>query len=45
MNMPWPLLEKIFNTLEQAKVCSILDLKFGYPQMPLKEGDKIKETF
>jgi hypothetical protein len=43
--MPWPLLEKVFNTLGQAEVFSILDLKFGYRQMPLREGDKVKATF
>jgi hypothetical protein len=43
--MPWPLLENIFNTLGQAKDFSILDLRFGYCQMPLRKGGKVKATF
>jgi hypothetical protein len=40
-----PLPEEIFDTLKQAKVFSILDLRYGYYQLPLKEGDKINITF
>ncbi len=40
-----PLLEDIFDALGQAKVFSILDLRSGYHQLPLKEGDKVKITF
>ncbi len=37
-----PLLEEIFDVLGQTKVFSTLDLIFGYQQLPLKEGDKVK---
>jgi len=40
-----PLLEEIFDAFGQAKTFSALDLKFGYDQLPLKEGDKVKITF
>jgi len=40
-----PLLEKIFDALGQAKVFSTLDLRCGYHQLSLKEGDKVKRTF
>jgi hypothetical protein len=40
-----PLLDEIFDALGQAKGFSILDLKFGYHQLPSKEGDKVKMTF
>jgi len=31
--------------LGQAKVLNTLDLHFGYYQLPLKEGDKVKMVF
>ncbi len=31
--------------LGQTKVFSTLDLRFGYHQLPLREGDKVKITF
>jgi hypothetical protein len=34
-----PLLEEIFNALGQAKNLNTLDLRYGYHQLPLKEGD------
>jgi hypothetical protein len=40
-----PLLKEIFDALGQAKVFSTLDLRSGYHQLPLKEGDKVKITF
>ncbi len=40
-----PLLQESFNALGQAKVFNTLDLRFGYHQLPLKEGDKVKITF
>jgi hypothetical protein len=40
-----PLLEENLNALGQAKVFNTLDLKFGYHQLPLKEGDKVKTSF
>jgi len=40
-----PLLEEIFDILRQAKVFNILYLRYGYYQLPLKEGDKINITF
>jgi hypothetical protein len=40
-----PLLEEIFYALNQAKVFSTLDLKFGYHHLSLREGDKVKTTF
>jgi hypothetical protein len=40
-----PLLEEIFDALGQAKVSNTLDLRFGYQQLPLREGDKVKMTF
>jgi hypothetical protein len=40
-----PLLEEIFDALSQAKVFITLDLRSGYHQLPLKEGDKVKTTF
>jgi hypothetical protein len=40
-----PLLDEIFDVLGQAKVFSTLDFKFGYHQLPLKEGDKVKMIF
>jgi hypothetical protein len=40
-----PMLEDIFDALRQVKVFSILDLRFGYHEMPLREGDKVKTTF
>ncbi len=40
-----PLLEETFDTLGQAKVCITLDLRFGYHQLPLKEGEKVKMRF
>jgi hypothetical protein len=36
---------RIFDTLRHAKVFSTLDLWFGYHEMPLMEGDKVKTTF
>jgi len=40
-----PLLEEIFDAFRHAKVFSTLDLRSGYHQLPLKEGDKVKTTF
>jgi hypothetical protein len=40
-----PLPEEIFDVHGQAKVFSTLDLKSGYHQLPLKEGDKVKTKF
>jgi hypothetical protein len=40
-----PLREEIFDALGQAKVFNTLDLRFGYHQLPLMEGDKVKTTF
>jgi hypothetical protein len=34
-----------FDALRHAKVFSTLDLRFGYHQLPLWEGDKVKTTF
>jgi hypothetical protein len=36
-----PLPKEIFDALGQAKVFNTLDLKYGYHQLPLKEGDKV----
>jgi len=40
-----PLLEEIFDALNQTKVFNTLDLKSSYHQLPLKEGHKVKATF
>jgi hypothetical protein len=40
-----PLLEEIFDALGWAKVFNTLDLRYGYHQLQLKEGDKAKITF
>ncbi len=40
-----PLLEEIFDALGHAKIFNTLDLRSGYHQLPLKEGDKVKTTF
>jgi putative transposase len=40
-----PLPKEIFDALGQAKVFSTLDLRSGYHQLPLREGDKVKTTF
>jgi len=40
-----PLLEKIFDALGQAKVFSTSDLRSGYHQLSLREGEKVKTTF
>ncbi len=40
-----PLLDEIFDALGQAKVFSTLGLKFGYHQLPSRDGDKVKMTF
>jgi hypothetical protein len=40
-----PLLEEIFDALGQAKVFNTLDLRFSYHQLPLREGDKVKNKF
>jgi hypothetical protein len=37
-----PIPEEIFDALDQAKVLSTLDLRFGYHQLPLREGNKVK---
>ncbi len=39
------LLKEIFDALHQAKLFSTFNLRFGYHQLPLKEGDKVKTTF
>jgi len=36
---------EIFDALGQANVFSTLDLRFGYHQLPSREGDKVKTTF
>jgi hypothetical protein len=38
-------MEEIFYALGQVKVFSALDLRFGYHQLPLREGDKVKPSF
>jgi len=40
-----PLSEEIFDALGHAKVFSTLDLRFGYHQLPLREGDRVKIIF
>jgi hypothetical protein len=40
-----PLLEETFDAVGQAKVFSSLDLRSGYHQLPLREGDKVKTFF
>jgi hypothetical protein len=40
-----PLLQEIFDALGHAKVFNTLDLRFGYHQLPLKEGEKVKIIF
>jgi hypothetical protein len=40
-----PLPEEIFDAFGQAKIFSTLDLRSGYHQLPLKEGDKVRTTF
>jgi hypothetical protein len=40
----YTLLKKIFDALGQAKVFNILNLRSSYHQLPLREGDKVKET-
>ncbi len=40
-----PLLEEIFDALSQTKVFNTLNLRSGYRQLPLKEGDKVKMAF
>jgi hypothetical protein len=39
------ILEEIFDAFGQAKVFNTLDLRSGYHQLPLREGDKVKITF
>ncbi len=40
-----PLSKEIFDALAHAKAFSTLDLKFGYLQLPLREGDRSKQHF
>jgi hypothetical protein len=37
-----PLLEEIFDGICKAKVISTLDLRFGYQQLPLTKGERVK---
>jgi hypothetical protein len=40
-----PLSKEIFDALGQAKVFNTMDLRYGYYQLPLKEGHKVNTTF
>ncbi len=40
-----PLPKEIFDSIKQAKVFSSLNLKSGYHQLLLREGDKVKTSF
>jgi hypothetical protein len=40
-----PLLEEIFDSLGHAKMFITLDLRFGYHQLLMREGDKVNMTF
>jgi hypothetical protein len=40
-----PLLNEIFDALQQAKVFITLNLRSNYHQLPLKENDKVKMAF
>jgi hypothetical protein len=40
-----PLSKEIFDALGQAKVFNTMDLRYGYHQLPLKEGNKVNTTF
>ena len=42
---PLPRVDEMFDTLSKAKIFSSLDLKSGYNQMRIKEGDEHKTAF
>lgn len=42
---PFPDIEDIFNQIGGATIFSKLDLRSGYHQMPLREGDPAKTAF
>lgn len=40
-----PILEKIFDVIEYARIFSTFNLWAGYHQLPIREKDKAKTTF